>query len=64
MECAWISAHVFAYLHVNWCVYDTICLCADVYICEQMSIWLHMYYVDDSCMWMHICMYIEEHMCV
>ena len=30
----------------------------------QMFIWLYMNYMDDPCMWMHTCMYIQVHMCV
>ena len=26
-----------------------------------MFMCLHMYYMDDACMWMHICMYIQVH---
>ena len=67
IECAEISAHVFAYLRANWCMYETICVCACVYMCGYVCvnvICLYMHYVDIICMWMHIFLHIQVHMCV
>ena len=32
-----------------------------VYVCMCVSVYMAMYYVDDTSMWMHICMYIQIH---
>ena len=32
-----------------------------VYVCMCVSAYMAMYYVDDTSMWMHICMYIQIH---
>ena len=53
-----ICPHVHDYMQH----YLIMCMC--VHKCISMWKSLYMQYVDDACMWMHICMYKQAHMCV
>ena len=49
IECAGIFAHVFAYLHVNMCICNIVCLCTAVcyvyvHMCANVYIFGYMLY--------------------
>ena len=63
-----ISTYVFAHLHVNGVfAYVQVCVCIHIYayMCIQMFICLHMYYMDDTCMGhVHTRTYVSDPTCV